>query len=57
MDNTFSSDIRLSDGTIVSARKITARYLDDICIFSASEQEHLMNIHAVLQRLREHKFL
>ena len=55
MDNTFSNDIRLSDGTVVSARKIIAIYLDDICIFSATEQEHLMHIHAVLQRLLEHK--
>ena len=55
MDNNFSSDIRLSDGTVVSARKIIAIYLDDICIFSATEHGHLMHIHAVLQRLREHK--
>ena len=56
MDNTFSSDIRLSDGTVFSARKIIAIYLDDTCIFSATEHEHLMHIHAVFRRLREHKF-
>ena len=52
MDNTFYSDIRLSDGTVVSARKIIAIYLEDICIFSVTEHEHLMHIHDVLQRLR-----
>jgi hypothetical protein len=31
-------------------------YLDDICIFSRSEAEHLEHIHRVLQRLRDHEF-
>ena len=55
MDNTFSSDIRSSDSTVVGARIIIAIYLDDICIVCATELEHLTHIRAVLQRLREHK--
>ena len=55
MDNTFNCDFRLSDGTCLPSRKFLAIYLDDICIFSFSEQEHLMHVRSVLQRLREHK--
>ena len=32
MDTAFSSDIRLSDGTVVSARKIIAIHLDDLVV-------------------------
>jgi hypothetical protein len=33
----------------------TASYLDDVCIFSASKQEHLNHIRPVLDRLRKHQ--
>ena len=54
MDNTFREDFVFPDGTRVPYQHFLAIYLDDICIFSKSEDEHVVHVHAVLQRLREH---
>ena len=44
-----------ASGTAVPFSQFTALHLDDICIFSATEMEHLEHIRAVLLRLRKHK--
>lgn len=55
MDNTFREPVKLPDGSTVSFSEFIAVYLDDVCIFSRTEAEHLTHLRAVLQRLREHK--
>ena len=55
MDNTFRNPVVLGNGSTVDFSKFIAVYLDDICIFSHTEEEHLFHLRAVLQRLREHK--
>ena len=54
MDNTFRRDFIFPDGSVVPYQHFLAVYLDDICIFSTSEEEHLMHVRAVMQRLRDH---
>jgi hypothetical protein len=55
MDEAFREPALLADGKIVPFEKFIAVYLDDVCIFSSTRQEHLLHISAVLQRLRERK--
>jgi hypothetical protein len=54
MDDVFRKDLPVS-GVPVPYWKFLAVYLDDICIFSSSLEEHLVHLRAVLHRLREHK--
>ena len=54
MDNTFREPVTLSNGITVAFHQFIAIYLDDVCIFSSTEEEHLVHLRAVLQRLREH---
>ena len=55
VDSTFRKPVVLPNGAVVAFEKFIATYLDDVCIFSlSSEEEHLMHLRAVLQRLREH---
>ena len=54
MDNTFRGDFVFPDGTRMPYQRFLAIYLDDICLFSFTESEHLMHLRAVLQRLRDH---
>ena len=54
MDETFRENVALPDGCTVPFATFIAIYLDDVCIFSVTEEEHLTHIRAVLQRLREH---
>ena len=53
MDDAFRNNIQLPSGQYLSFLHFIAIYLDDVCIFSRSREEHLMHIRAVLQRLRE----
>lgn len=54
MDSAFRQPAVLPDGTTIAFDSFIAIYLDDICIFSATEQEHLQHLRLVLQRLRKH---
>jgi hypothetical protein len=54
MDEAFAQPTRIQDRA-TSFRDFVAIYLDDICIFSATLEEHLLHIYAVLERLRERK--
>jgi hypothetical protein len=49
----FRKDLVVGNST-VPYWKYFAVYLDDICIFSSSLEEHILHLRAVLQRLREH---
>lgn len=51
MDTTLRADFVLRDGTCIPGVKFLAIYLDDICIFSATEDEHVMHVRAVLTAL------
>ena len=55
MDSVFAHPTVLSDETTLSFAEFVATYLDDICIFSNTEQDHLDHLRYVLQRLREYK--
>jgi hypothetical protein len=55
MDEAFREPARLPDGTCVPFDQFIAVYLDDICIFSPSKEDHLLHVAAVLQRLRDKK--
>jgi hypothetical protein len=54
MDDVFRKDLHVG-GSAVPYWQFIAVYLDDICIFSSSLEEHVAQLRAVLQRLREHK--
>ena len=53
MDETFRADVTLSSGDVLPFLSFIAVYLDDVCIFSKTREEHLMHVTAVLQRLRD----
>ena len=55
MDQVFKEGAELTSGAKVSFDSFVAVYLDDILIFSKTEEEHFMHISAVLQRLRKWK--
>ena len=55
MDETFRDSAPLSSGDVVAFVHFIADYLDDVCIFNRTREEHLSHIRAVLQRLRERK--
>ena len=55
MDEIFRKRAELSSGQQVDFDTFVAIYLDDICIFSATEEEHIVHLRAVLQRLRQWK--
>ena len=46
---------RLMHTVLAGLEDYTLVYLDDICIFSNSEEEHLQHLQAVLDRLRDNK--
>jgi hypothetical protein len=52
MDEAFAAPTLLN-GASIPFEKFIAIYLDDVCIFSSSFEEHLLHIRAVLTRLRE----
>ena len=54
MDDVFRTPLDV-DGTPVPSSKFLAVYLDDLCIFSSSIEEHVLHLRAVLLRLRERK--
>jgi hypothetical protein len=53
MDEAFAQPARVQDRAIFF--DFVATCLDDICIFSATLEEHLLLIYAVLERLQERK--
>ena len=52
MDDVFRIPLEVS-GALVPHRKFLAVYLGDICILSSSLEEHVLQLRAVLVRLRE----
>jgi RNase H-like domain found in reverse transcriptase/Reverse transcriptase (RNA-dependent DNA polymerase)/Integrase zinc binding domain/Integrase core domain/Retroviral aspartyl protease len=54
MDACFHDPADLQ-GVAVAFSNFIACYLDDVCIFSSSKEEHLQHIRAVLTRLRDFK--
>jgi hypothetical protein len=54
MDSAFREPLQVGNSTL-AAETLLAVYLDDICIFSQTLQEHLAHLRAVLARLRLHK--
>ena len=52
MDDVFRIPLEVG-GALVPHWKFLAVYLDDICIFSSSLEEHVLHLRAVLVRLRE----
>lgn len=55
MDDVFAKPAEKLDGATLSFADFLDIYLDEICIFSDYIGEHLMHIHAVLERLRQYK--
>lgn len=54
MDSVFRKPMMVG-GVSLPAEALVAIYLDDICVFSNSMEEHVLHLKAVLARLREHK--
>jgi hypothetical protein len=54
MDDTFAKPITINGKTLTFLDFICI-YLDDICVHSTTEHEHLLHLRAVLTRLREQK--
>ena len=55
MDEVFRAGCELDNGAQAEFDTFVCVYLDDICIFSRNEQEHILHLRAVLQRLRKWK--
>lgn len=51
MDETFRADMMLSSGDVLSFLSFIVVYLDDVCIFNITREDHLMHVTAVLHRL------
>jgi hypothetical protein len=54
MHAVFAHPAELSDGTTISFLEFLAPYLDDICVFSDTEANHITH-RLVLARLRSYK--
>jgi hypothetical protein len=52
MDDVFRTPLSIGSSTITYCQFLVI-YLDDICIFSSSLDEHVAHLRAVLQRLRD----
>lgn len=55
MDTVFGTPTELQSSQNLSFAEFVAIYLDDVCIFSNTIDDHLMHIRAVLSRLRSYK--
>lgn len=55
MDSVFAHPAELPDGVSISFLQFLATYLDDICVFSTTEDEHIQHLRLVLARLRSFK--
>jgi hypothetical protein len=55
MNTVFALPIQLRSGHNLSFAEFVAIYLDDVCIFSNTINDHLIHIRAVLSRLRDYK--
>ena len=51
--NAPSAFMRLMHHVLRGLEKYVVVYIDEICVFSANEQEHLVHLQTVLQRLRQ----
>jgi hypothetical protein len=52
MDNVFANPAEAPSGQTLSLSLFVAIYLDHICIFSTSVEDHLLHIRLALSRLR-----